>query len=78
VSKFEKLIKKVFSRQQVLYQDAEKILFALGYELKISGSHYVFRKTGYKLVVLKFRQQLLLYQINDLREVLKDHGYKEI
>ena len=77
MSKAEKLIQKIFAGQQVSYRDAEKILFKLGYKVKISGSHHVFRKAGYKYITLKQRPQLLSYQITDLQEVLKDHGYKE-
>ena len=77
MSKTEKLIQKIFARQQVSYKDAEKILFELGYEVKINGSHHVFRKKGYKHITLKRRPQLLSYQISDLQEALKDHGYKE-
>lgn len=77
MSKTEKLIQKIFARQQVSYQDAEKLLFALGYELKIRGSHHVFRKDGQKHLTLKKRPQLLPYQITDLQEALRDHGYKE-
>jgi hypothetical protein len=77
VSKFDKLIQKIFARQQISYKDAEKILFELGYELKISGSHHVFRKAGYKHVSIKRRSQLLPYQLTDLQEILRDHGIKE-
>jgi predicted RNA binding protein YcfA (HicA-like mRNA interferase family) len=61
----------------VSYLEAEKILFELGYELKVSGSHHVFRKAGFKHVTLKRRAQLLPYQITDLQEVLRDHEIKE-
>ena len=74
MSKKDKLIQKIFQQQNVLYKDAEKILFELGYELKIRGSHHVFRKPGYKHVTLKKRPLLLSYQITDLQKVLKDHG----
>jgi hypothetical protein len=77
VSKIEKLIQKIFARQQISYADAEKILFEFGYELKVSGSHHVFRKAGYKHVTLKQRPQLLPYQITDLQEVLRDNGIEE-
>lgn len=77
MSKLEKLIQKIFARQQVSYKDAEKILFDLGYELKVNGSHHVFRKAGYKHVTIKQRSELLSYQITDLQEVLRDHGIKE-
>lgn len=77
VSKTEKLIRKIFARQPISYKEAEKILFELGYELKASGSHYVFRKAGYKHITIKKRPQLLPYQISDLQEVLRNHGYEE-
>ncbi len=77
MSRLKKLIQKIFARQQVSYQEAEKILFELGYELKVSGSHHVFRKAGHKHITLKKRPQLLPYQITDLQEVLTDHGIEE-
>ena len=75
MSKLEKLIQKIFNRQQVSYNDAEKILLGLGYEVKVRGSHHVFRKDGYRHVTIKIRPQLLAYQLKDLEEALKDHGY---
>lgn len=77
MTKSDKLIQKIFARQQVSYKEAEKILFELGYELKVSGSHHVFRKAGYKHITIKRRPQLLPYQLTDLQEVLRDHGIKE-
>jgi len=77
VSKKEKLIQKIFARQNVSYKDAEKILFELGYKLKVNGSHHVFRKSDHKHITLKQRPQLLSYQITDLQRVLKDHGYEK-
>ena len=72
----EKLIQKILCGRDISYKDAENILLNLGFELDISGSHHVFRKAGYqKTVCIKRRPQLLAYQINDLREVLKDHGH---
>ena len=61
MSRLEKLIQKIFARQQISYKEAEKILFELGYEVKVSGSHHVFRKAGFKHVTFKRRPQLLSY-----------------
>ena len=77
MSQLEKLIHKIFSQQKVSYNDAERILFELGYALKISDSHHVFRKAGHKHLTLKRRPKLLAYQITDLQEVLKNHGIKK-
>jgi len=77
MSKIEKLIQKIFAHQQVSYKEAENILLSLDYQLKIRGSHHVFRKEGHNHITLKQRPQLLIYQIIDLQEALKNHGYKE-
>lgn len=76
MSKAEKLIQKILNGKNVSYQDAENVLFSLGFILKIKGSHHVFRKPKYdKTISIKRRPQLIDYQIDDLRGVLKDHGY---
>lgn len=76
MSRAEKLIKRILAGSLVSYDEAEKLLFSLGFLMKSEGSHHVFRKKGYaKNISIKKRSQLLPYQIKDLREVLKDHGY---
>jgi len=78
MSKFEKLIQKILNGKNVSYDDAENVLLHLGFELKIRGSHHNFRKPRYpRTITIKKRSQLITYQIDDLKEVLKDHGYKE-
>lgn len=78
MSSEEKLITKILSGSNVSYKDAERILIYLGFNLKITASHHIFRKKGYSLnVSLKRRTELLPYQIKILQEVLKDHGYKK-
>lgn len=76
MSKIEKLIQKILNGQSVSYEEAEKLLIRLGFDLNVRGSHHVFRKNGYaKNISLKRRSELLAYQLEDLKEVLKDHGY---
>jgi hypothetical protein len=77
MSKAEKLIQKIFAQQDVSYKEAERLLLSLGYELKVCGSHHVFRMAGHRHITLKQRSRLLLYQIADLQEALRDHGYEE-
>ena len=73
-----KTIKKIMAGDPVSYKEAEKILFHLGFNMQISGSHHIFRKKKYtKNVSIKKRSKLLNYQVKLIREVLKDHGYKE-
>ena len=76
MSKFEKLIQKILNGTNISYQEAENILLSLGFQVKIRGSHHNFRKPKYlRTISIKRRPQLLSYQIDDLKEVLKDHGY---
>jgi hypothetical protein len=66
---------KIFGNSDISYQDAERILLRLGYDLDICGSHHAFRKRGFAPVIIKRRTSLKTYQIDDLREVLIKHGY---
>lgn len=76
MSKFEKLIQKILHGKNISYQEAENVLLNLGFQLKIRSSHHNFRKPGYhRTIAIKRRPQLLAYQIDDLKEVLKDHEY---
>lgn len=77
MSKEQKLIEKILQKNKnVSYEDAEKILLKLGFSMEIKGSHHTFRKDKFiKNISLKRRSQLLPYQIEMLKEVLKDHGY---
>lgn len=58
------------------YDEAENLLLRLGFSVEVAGSHHVFRRKNYpRNVTLKRRSQLLPYQMRELQEVLKDHGY---
>lgn len=72
----QKLIKKILNGSNISYNDAEKLLLLLGFEVKVTASHHVFRKKGYaNNISLKRRSELLNYQTKILQEVLKEHGY---
>ena len=76
MSKLEKLIEKILNGKNVSYDDARKLLEHLGFDLSSRASHHIFRKPQYhRALSIKKRPQLLAYQIDDLKEVLKDHGY---
>jgi len=67
----DKIIQKVLDNNQISYKDAERILLSLGFQLKITGSHHVFRKPGTPYnVSLKKRPQLLRYQVKIIRKIL--------
>jgi len=76
MTKIEKLIQKILQNRPLSFSDAERVLKNLGFEVIASGSHHVFRKKGYgKTISVKKRPELLPYQIRDIKEVLRDHGY---
>lgn len=79
MSSRDKLIQTIFSNtKNIAFDEVETLLLWLGFKLKVSGPHYVFRKADIDLKIsLKKRPQLYPYQVEDLREVLKKHGYKE-
>ncbi len=76
MSKLQKLIQKILDGRDVSYKEAETLLLKMDFRLEIRGSHHIFRKEGYiRNISIKRRPQLLPYQIADLREVLREHGY---
>jgi predicted RNA binding protein YcfA (HicA-like mRNA interferase family) len=76
MSKFEKLVEKILNGKNISYQEAENVLLSLGFQLRTRGSHHNFRKQGYhKTISIKKRTQLFDYQVDDLKEVLRDHEY---
>ena len=78
MSSRDKLIQKILAgNTNVSFDDVRSLLLWLGFAEKVKGSHYGFRKEGMANIILKRRSQLLLYQVELIREVLKKHGYKE-
>jgi predicted RNA binding protein YcfA (HicA-like mRNA interferase family) len=76
MSKLQKLVQKILDGRDVSYDEAESLLLKMGFELDVRGSHHIFRKDGYpRNISIKRRPQLFPYQLADLREVLRDHGY---
>lgn len=75
MSKFEKIIQKIKNGQSVSFEEAENLLFKLGFKMRSPGSsHFIFWKEGYgKNISLKKRSQLLPYQIRMLEEVVKSY-----
>jgi predicted RNA binding protein YcfA (HicA-like mRNA interferase family) len=78
VSSRDKLIQKILAgNANISFGDARSLLLWLGFAERVKGSHYGFRKEGMANIILKRRPQLLPYQVELIREVLKKHGYKE-
>lgn len=72
MTKVDKLIERILRKGNVSYQEAEKILIRLGFEVECKGgSHHVFRKKGYpKSISLKKNRQLLNYQLELIKEAI--------
>ena len=47
MSKFEKLVDRIFNGKNVSYDDAANLLSKLGFQFEIRGSHHTFRKPGF-------------------------------
>jgi predicted RNA binding protein YcfA (HicA-like mRNA interferase family) len=78
MSKLEKLIHKVKNEQSISYEEAEKLLLRLGFDLRTKGSHHVFAKEGYgKTISLKRRSQLMHYQILLVKEAMEYYENKK-
>jgi predicted RNA binding protein YcfA (HicA-like mRNA interferase family) len=76
MTKLEKLIDKILAGRDISYEEAERILVQLGFKVRVKGSHHVFFKDNYmRNLSIKRRSQLLAYQIRELKEVVRDHGY---
>ena len=76
MSKLQKLIERILEGRGISYDEAETLLLKLGFGVDIRGSHHIFRKKDYpKNISIKRRSQLLPYQMNILKEILRDHGY---
>lgn len=72
MSKFDKLRLKIKNKQDISYEEAEKVLLKVGFKVRSrGGSHHVFSKEGYeKTISIKKRSQLLPYQICLIEEAL--------
>jgi len=46
MSRWEKLIHKILRESNTSYEEAEVVLFKLGFDLEVRGSHHIFRKKG--------------------------------
>ncbi|NHM26040.1 MULTISPECIES: type II toxin-antitoxin system HicA family toxin [Desulfofundulus] len=79
MGKFEKLIKKIYSRPvpvDITYQEAARLLISVGCTMrKRGGSHRVFTYPGYPyVIVLMESENLKQYQVLDIRKLLEHIG----
>lgn len=73
MTQLQKLVRKIFTDSVIRYNEAEKILLHLGYRLRITSSHHIFKKDNAKQIVLKKRAELLEYQVIELRGAILNY-----
>ncbi len=76
------LLHQILSRQtgaNIRFGDLRRMLLRLGFEERISGSHYIFSKTGIfeQINVQPSRGQVKAYQLQQVRKVIEKYGLNE-
>ncbi len=79
MSKFEKLVRKLYRRPvptDITYREAAQLLISVGCTpRKGSGSHRIFRHPDYpEAIVLMEGEELRQYQVLDIRKLLEHIG----
>ena len=82
MSSFEKLYRKIIEGQSdknISFQDICQFLKQLGFEMRIRGSHHIFRKQGVeeKINLQKDGNKAKPYQIRQIRKILLYYNLKE-
>jgi predicted RNA binding protein YcfA (HicA-like mRNA interferase family) len=75
VGKHEKLVKKILSGRQdtsVDFSDAVTLLQALGFSIRIRGSHYIFDRKGVEEIIniQPVGSKAKAYQVKQIRELI--------
>jgi len=75
MSKSDKVLEQVLSGrsdENLCFEDLRNLLLRLGFEMRISGSHHVFRMTGVeeKINIQKDGNKAKPYQVKQVRAVI--------
>lgn len=75
MGKYERLIKQIVSGRadaNISFNDICNLLTHFGFEMRISGSHHIFRKTGVeeKINLQKDGNKAKPYQVKQVRQML--------
>ena len=82
VSKYAKLLEKILqgrSDSSISFFELCKLLKKLGFEERISGSHHLFRKSGFaeKPNLQKDGNKAKSYQVRQVRQIILKHRMGE-
>lgn len=78
----EKLFDKILLSQSdanIDFNDLSKLLQQLGFEMRVNGSHHIFRKAGVKelINIQKDGNKAKPYQIRQIRKIMIDYNLRE-
>jgi len=76
---YDKLIQTILSGKSdnnIRFNDVKSLLLYLGFEMRIKGSHHIFRKTGVSQLVniQKDGNKAKPYQVRQIRAILLDYN----
>jgi len=82
MTKLEKLLHKLFHQEfdsNFLFKDMLWLLQTLGYEYRIRGSHYIFKKAKSKEIInlQKDGRYVKMYQIRQVRKIIQKENFPE-
>lgn len=78
MANYDKIIEKILSGRSdanIKFNDVKNLLKYLGFEMRIKGSHHIFRKEGVKELVniQKDGNKAKPYQIRQVRSILLEY-----
>jgi predicted RNA binding protein YcfA (HicA-like mRNA interferase family) len=79
VAKHEKTIRKILSGRSdanIKFRDVYTLMLYLGFEVRIKGSHHIFRKEGVRelINIQKDGNKAKPYQIRQIRSILLEYN----
>ena len=75
MGKYERLIEQIVSGRadaNISFNDLDHLLIHFGFEMRVSGSHHIFRKTGIeeKINLQKDGSKAKPYQVKQVRQLI--------
>ncbi|RMG70046.1 MAG: type II toxin-antitoxin system HicA family toxin [Nitrospirae bacterium] len=75
MGKYEKLLRQILSGTSdanIKFDDLRKLLIKLGFEMRVRGSHHIFRKEGIveKINLQKEGDKAKPYQVKQVRNII--------
>jgi len=82
MSKQGKLIKQILSGKadsKIKFNDLISLLSSLGFEVRVKGSHHIFRKEGVRelINIQKDGSNVKIYQVKQVRAILVEYRLTE-